>query len=552
VTAVRHDAPATPVRMPAFTLPDRVRLVGVSLFAAVVQVGITLLASGHQTGVRSLDVLGVALLLAGPAALLARRRWPLATYATVFAVTMTYWLLDYPDGPVPLSLLIAFVNLAMRGQRAVAWTGLALGYVVAAWVAPGIDEGPWPDWGLAAGLGAWLALLAVMTELARSWMERSAERAQALEDEARRRASEERLRIARELHDVLAHNISLINVRAGVALHLIDERAAVADVPAGTDAVGAAGAPAGSGGAGTGPVAGASGGDAGSAGASASGAAASAGAPAGAPSGTMVEIDVDQVRPALAAIKDASKEALGELRSVLDVLRQGEAVPLAPTAGLADLDRLVERARGTGLDVRVEGTGSVDGLPAGVDLAAFRIVQEALTNVVRHARATRVTVRVQVGDGELEVRVDDDGQGGLAPPGHTGGGRRGGERTDRAGGGGSEGRGIAGMRERALALGGSLEAGPRPGRGFRVRARLPISGATSGSSPGAGATSGPSPGASATSGSSPGASATTSPGVTGSPSPDASGADTSRAGGAGTSGAADSGGDTAGRQGHGA
>ena len=444
VTAVRRDAPAPPLRMPAFTLPERLRLVGVSLFAAVVQVGVTLVASGHQTGVRSLDALGVGLLLAGPAALLARRRWPLATYVTVFAVTTTYWLLDYPDGPVPLSLLIAFVNLAMKGQRAVAWTGLALGYVISAWIAPRFDDGPWPNWGLAAGLGAWLALLAVMTELARSWMERSAERAQALEDEARRRASEERLRIARELHDVLAHNISLINVRAGVALHLIDERAAAADAP-GADT-------------------GASGED---------------GAPVGAPSGTTVEVDVDQVRPALAAIKDASKEALGELRSVLDVLRQGEAAPLAPTTGLADLDRVVERARGTGLDVRVEGPGSVDGLPAGVDLAAFRIVQEALTNVVRHAQATRVTVRVKgVGD-ELEVQVDDDGHGALAPPGHTGAGRRGGERAERADGAGpergaSEGRGIAGMRERALALGGSLEAGPRPGRGFRVRARLPL------------------------------------------------------------------------------
>jgi signal transduction histidine kinase len=554
VTAVRHHAPASPTRIPAFAVPERVRLVGVSLFVAVVQVGVTLVASGHQTDVRSLDVLGICLLLAGPAALLARWRRPLATYVIVFAITTTYWLLDYPDGPVPLSLLIAFVNLAMTGQRAVAWTGLALGYVTAAWIAPRIDDGPWPNWGLAAGLGAWLALVAVVTELARSWMERSAERAQALEDEARRRASEERLRIARELHDVLAHNISLINVRAGVALHLIDERAAAAAASAGTDVVGATGP--GSGGAGANAVAGASGGDAGSAGAAGSDAGASAAAPAGAPAGTTVEIDVDQVRPALAAIKDASKEALGELRSVLDVLRQGEAAPLAPTAGLADLDTLVERARGTGLDVRLEGPGAVDGLPAGVDLAAFRIVQEALTNVVRHAQATRVTVRVQGGDGELEVQVDDDGQGGLAPPGHTGGGRRGGERTDRAGRGGSEGRGIAGMRERALALGGSLEAGPRPGRGFRVRARLPLSGATSGPSPGAGgagasgATSGPSPGAGgagasgATSGPSPGVGGAGTSGATSGPSPGA--------GGAGTSGTTGSGGDTSERAGDGA
>jgi signal transduction histidine kinase len=429
-------------------VPERVRLVGVSVFAAVVQVGATRLASVHQTGVRSLDALGVGLLLAGPAALLARRRWPLATYVTVFAITVAYWLLDYPDGPAPLSLLIAFVNLALTGQRAVAWTGLVIGYVVAAWITPRIDEGPWPDWGLAAGLAAWLALVAVLTELVRSWMERSAERARALEDEARRRASEERLRIARELHDVLAHNISMINVRAGVALHLIDDHTAAA------------------------PAAGAG----------------------GAAAATAAEIDLDQVRPALAAIKDASKEALGELRSVLDVLRQGEAAPLAPTAGLADLDRLVEGARGTGLDVRVEAPGPVEGLPAGLDLAAFRIVQEALTNVVRHARATRVTVRVQATDGELEVQVDDDGEAGPTRPGHTGPGSRGGDRAERGhhtGGGGAEGRGIAGMRERALALGGSLEAGPRPGRGFRVRARLPIpdgaGGRPSGDSDGEGA-----------------------------------------------------------------
>ena len=212
---------------------------------------------------------------------------------------------------------------------------------------------------------------------------------------------------------MLAHNISLINVRAGVALHLVDEN---------PDA-----------------------------------------------------IDPEQVRPALAAIKDASKEALGELRSVLDVLRQGETAPLAPTAGLADLDGLAERARGTGLDVRVErvnGDGRAvpadditAGLPAGVDLAAFRIAQEALTNVVRHAAATRATVRLRRAPDLLEVQVDDDGTGAAAAPlGPTGAG------VDR----GEAGRGITGMRERAHALGGTAEAGPRPGRGFRVRARFPL------------------------------------------------------------------------------
>src|ERR687892_75230 len=227
---------------------------------------------------------------------------------------------------------------------------------------------------------------------------RRVERAHTQVEEARRRASEERLLIARELHDVLAHNISLINVQAGVALHLLDERP-------------------------------------------------------------------DQARPALAAIKDASKEALGELRSVLDVLRRsedGSTAPRAPTAGLRDLSGLVERTRAAGLDVTLDVAGEARPVPAGVDLAAFRIVQEALTNVVRHAETSRARVRLDYGDDELMVQVDDDGRvlaSAVTDIGDT---------TD------GGGKGIAGMRERVLALGGSFEAGPRPGRGFRVRARFPI------------------------------------------------------------------------------
>jgi signal transduction histidine kinase len=252
---------------------------------------------------------------------------------------------------------------------------------------PALEDKPWPQWTFAAGLLAWLLLMGAGAELLRSRLERRAEEAAAQAEQARRRASDERLRIAQELHDVLAHNISLINVQAGVALHLLDERP-------------------------------------------------------------------EQARPALRAIRDASKDALGELRSVLDILRVGEAAPRAPTAGLADLDALVARTRGTGLDVQVDIPEAVDGLPAGVDLAAFRIVQEALTNVVRHAGASRATVRLGRFPDELVVEVDDNGHG---PSGSDGGGR-----------------GLPGMRERARALGGSLEAGPRPGRGFRVRATLPL------------------------------------------------------------------------------
>jgi signal transduction histidine kinase len=412
VTAVRSAAPAA--RLSTLRVPDRVRVVGVAVLVAVVQVGVTALAAPHQDDVRSLDVVAVALLLVGPAALLMRRRHPVATYVAAFAAAMAYDLADYPEGPIFLALMVAFVNVVMRGHRAVGWAGLAVGYVIAGWIDPLVqDDGPWPDWTMAAALAAWLLVLGAGTELARSWLERAAERALTEAEEARRRASEERLRIARELHDVLAHNISLINVRAGVALHLVDERPD--------------------------------------------------------------RIDADQVRPALAAIKDASKDALGELRSVLAVLRQdaGDAAPLAPTASLADLDALAERARGTGLDVQVErldgraaGTlvdGAFGDLPAGVDLAAFRIAQEALTNVVRHAAATRAVVRVRRDDAQLEVEVDDDGIGASVPAGRHAHDRH-----------APDGRGIAGMRERALALGGTLEAGPRPGRGFRVRARFPL------------------------------------------------------------------------------
>jgi signal transduction histidine kinase len=213
-----------------------------------------------------------------------------------------------------------------------------------------------------------------------------AERTRAEED--RRRAGEERMRIARELHDVLAHNISLINVQAGVALHLMDEQPG-------------------------------------------------------------------QSRSALEAIKQASNDALHELRSVLDILRQGGDAPRSPTSGLDSLDGLVANAAAAGLEVRIRVEGTPRALPAGVDLAAFRIVQEALTNVTRHAGPATATVLVAYGDDGLTVQVDDDGKGvGSA--------------------GGRSGNGIRGMRERAAALGGELFTGPRAGGGFRVSAHLPL------------------------------------------------------------------------------
>jgi signal transduction histidine kinase len=363
---------------------------GLALRIGVVQVGISYLAGRHQLNRRSLDPLGYALLAAGPAALAARRR-PLPLLAFVLAVTIAYYALGYPFGPVFLALIVAFFTAVTRGRRLGAWllagAGLVLWYslqTLAGW-------GPPPGAIHVALVAGWLLVVLTLAEIARAGRQRAVEAEQARRQESRRRADEERLRIARELHDVVAHNISLINVQAGVALHLIDERP-------------------------------------------------------------------EQARTALAAIKQASNEALGELRSVLDVLRQvDEASPRAPTAGLASLDDLVARAATAGLAVRTRVEGEPRPLPAGVDLAAFRIVQEALTNVARHAGKASATVRVAYGDADLTVQVDDDGRG-------SGGGTSGG------------GNGIPGMRERAAALGGVLRAGPRPGGGFQVLASLPIDG----------------------------------------------------------------------------
>jgi len=167
----------------------------------------------------------------------------------------------------------------------------------------------------------------------------------------------------------------------------------------------------------------------------------------------------EQARAALAAVKQASKDALGELRSALDILRQdGEPAPRAPAPGMARLGDLVSQVSAPVLEVRAETEGAVRPLPFGVEVAAYRIVQEALTNVARHAGPATATVRLTYGEQDLTVQVDDNGRGPAARPPRA------------------VGTGITGMRERVAALGGELYAGPRPGGGFRVQARLPVNG----------------------------------------------------------------------------
>jgi signal transduction histidine kinase len=333
------------------------------------------------------------LLAAGPVALVARHRHPVAVVVFVTATTLLYLLLSYPYGPVFLSLIIALFTAVTSGYRLVGWLAAGALYVGHFGLGYLLGRPPALTLGVLVGVAAWLLVVLVVAEVVRVGRERAAEAARVRAEEARRRASEERLRIARELHDVLGHNISLINVQAGVALHLMDEQPG-------------------------------------------------------------------QARTALTAIKQASNDALGELRSVLDALRQvDDEPPRTPTPGLAGLAGLVAKAKATGLPVRTEVQGTLRPLPVAVDLAAFRIVQEALTNVTRHAGGATATVRVAYGERDLTVQVDDDGAG-VAAGSASGGGN-----------------GIPGMRERAVALGGELEAGPRPGGGFRILARLPLSGA---------------------------------------------------------------------------
>jgi len=222
-------------------------------------------------------------------------------------------------------------------------------------------------------------------------VEQRAEEAERTRDEAaRRRAVEERLRIARELHDSLTHSISVIQVQAGVAVHLARKRGE--DVP-----------------------------------------------------------------PALLAIQEASADASRELRSTLSVLRSQDD---GDGSGLSQLDSLVARARAAGLPVTVTVTGAMRPLPPEVDQAAYRIVQEALTNVSRHAGHARASVHLHYTPETVSIQVDDDGNG---PVISTGAGTR----------PSGPGLGLVGMRERVSALGGRLQAGPQDHGGFQVHAELP-------------------------------------------------------------------------------
>jgi signal transduction histidine kinase len=369
---------------------------------ALVAVGLSTVFLVDNPAARGLPrgtlAVGYALVLLHTLPLVARRRFPGAVLALCVASGLAIPALGLPPETLGVAIWVAVYSVAAYGDRWVSLAGLAAAELGSAAVqlTPGRFQAPTVVFnGLIIGT-AWL--LGHFAGLRRRYItrleERTAELEQARAELARRAVTEERLRLARELHDVVAHSISMIAVQSGVGAHVADTQP-------------------------------------------------------------------EEAAKALAAIEASSRAALIELRRLLGVLRQDSEPQgdLAPVPGLADLNGLLAEVAKAGLAVRLRVEGSPSPLPAGVDLSAYRIVQEALTNVVKYAGSARAQVVVGYRDQAVTVEVTDDGRGAVtaASDGRTG-----------------TGHGLIGMRERVQAFGGDLEVGPRPGGGFRVAARLPL------------------------------------------------------------------------------
>jgi signal transduction histidine kinase len=332
-----------------------------------------------------------------------RRRWPLAVFAVTLASSVVAIALASPTGAISLTVMVAVYTVAQTQERRRAVLLAIVAGTVLALARGLLQYRGWSD--ARTALEPALALAALFLGWAvssrRAYVAeieaRAAQAERMREDEARRQVDAERLRIARELHDVLAHSIATINLQAGVAAHVLHDRP-------------------------------------------------------------------EHAAEALCTIKATSKQALREMRSILGVLREVDEVqPREPTPGLSQLERLIDATDQAGVPTQMMICGARRQLPATVDLAAYRIVQESLTNVLRHAGNASARVEISYDEDAMTINVDDDGCG-----------RASGSSTASDHASRELGHGILGMRERAHALGGELQAGPRPGGGFRVSARLPI------------------------------------------------------------------------------
>jgi len=331
------------------------------------------------------------------------RRWPLAALAVTLCASVARVALPPRSVSAGLVVLAVAAGLevcyiaATRTRRV--WVAGVVMTLCAGLLIPLLGASPGGSLRIGAGPGIptvtiAMAILTIISWLIGHSIRQAQARAELMRVQAAAQATmAERLRIARELHDMVAHSIGIIAIQAGSGRRIFDARP-------------------------------------------------------------------DEAREALAAIEATSRETLSGLRRMMTALRRAEPepglAPLGPAPGLADVDRLAASALDTGVLVSVDWQGSREPLPADIDLSAFRIVQEAVTNVVRHASTSRCRVLIDQQDGQLSIEVTDSGSGG------NGGSAAG------------TGYGLTGMRERAALLGGDFSAGPRPEGGFRVAARLPV------------------------------------------------------------------------------
>jgi signal transduction histidine kinase len=340
----------------------------------------------------------IPLSIAVLAPLLARRRYPFAAPAAVYlyCAAVSFYngnLVTFSFG-IFLAVLTSAFLMGMLPDRNQSVSGLAIGIGAAAIVVHNDPDQGWGDFFFISLLFTivWLAGNALGAKLSQYRLaeERAARLEREREEKARTAVAEERARIARELHDVVGHAVSVMTVQASGVRRLLRP-------------------------------------------------------------------EQEREREALMIVEQTGREALAEMRRLVGVLRRPEEAPaLAPQPSLQYLDKLVDQVRESGLDVDLKVEGEAEKLPASVDLAAYRLVQEGLTNTLKHAQAHRAEVLVRYGDGEVELVVADDGDG--------------------KGGGDSGGHGLVGLRERIAVAGGKLEAGPRTGGGYEVRARIPMNG----------------------------------------------------------------------------
>src|SRR5215510_1605807 len=349
---MEHRAGEFPLRVVALD-------VALALFVTVMQVQGTLArvaAEGATRPLTDFGNLGFALLVVSGLVVAVRRRWPVAVFVTAALASFVYYGLDFPDGPTWLGLFVALYTLAAYGdgRRSLAIAGVGTAVLAVGWLFAARDIEPRAAIGwvfFRIGASVMSAALGESVRSRRVIAAEAQERAELAErtreEEARARVDAERLRIAREVHDTVAHAIAIINVQSGVTAHVLDKRP-------------------------------------------------------------------EQAREALLAIEQTSAQALREMRAILGVLRDDsdgrDDDGRGPRPGLGQIDDLAAQARDAGLDVTLEATSPAAPLPSAVGSAAYRILQESITNVIRHVGPTRVTVALNPGIDVLEIRVTDAGR----------------------------------------------------------------------------------------------------------------------------------------------